>query len=150
MLVCASVLVSALLLAAVSVIHQAAQQREQVLEAKRVKRAAKKQLKFVQKLLAQPLQQQLEPTDPDQLSSSQRAAQKWVEKQQRKEEQQQQAAQEVEAKAELERKKAGALARLQAANVGRQSQQQKLTRPGLNRPAPPQGGAIAAMHESYE
>jgi hypothetical protein len=108
-----------------------------VLEAKRVKRAAKKQLEFVQQLLAQPPQQQQADAGPDELSSSQRAAQKWAEKQQRKEEQQQQAAQEGEAKAELERKKAEALARLQAANAGRQSQQQKLRRPGFNRPAPP-------------
>lgn len=133
-------LVRTLLLAASSVTHQAAQQREQVLEAKRVKRAAKKQLESVQQRLAQPQGQQQQPggpAGPHQLSSTERAALKWAEKQQRKEEQQQAAAQEVEAKAELERRKAEALARLQAANAGRQSQQQKLTRPGFSRPAQP-------------
>jgi hypothetical protein len=120
---------------------QAAQQREEVLAAKRVKRAAKKQVEFVQLLLQDPTQQLPGvPTAKGRpvLTPEEKAAKAGRQKQRRLEEVQRQA-QEAAAKAHQAQKKAEALARLQAsaANSRPVLQRPKLSRPLAQPPQPP-------------
>lgn len=107
---------------------QAAQQREQVLTAKRVKRAAKKHLDTVQQLLQDPGQQDQQPAP----ASPEDKAAKAQLREQRRVEQAQRLVQEAEEKAQQQKKRAEALARLQAVSTA--SSQPVLQRPGLVRP----------------
>lgn len=113
---------------------QAAQQREQVLAAKRVKRAAKRHLDAVQQLLQDPEQEDQQPVPgatgwPAQ-SPEDKAAKAQL-REQRRVEQAQRLVQEAEEKAQQQQKRAEALARLQASTA---SSQPVLQRPGLVRP----------------
>lgn len=115
---------------------QAAQQREEVLAAKRIKRAAKKQIEFAQLFLQDPTQQlpgTLTAHGRPMLTPEEKAAKAERQKQRRLEEEQRRA-QEAAANAQQAQKKAEALARLQASAA---SSRPVLQRPRLSRPPQP-------------
>lgn len=109
---------------------QAAQQREQVLAAKRVKRAAKRQLEYVQQLLLNPGQQ---PQSDTTKQSQEDKALKAQQREQKRIEHEARLAAEAAAKVEQEQKRAEALARLRASQAT--SVRPALQRPALSRPA---------------